>query len=216
MIAHMLHQVGALVALGGPVVALLLAASVLAMAVAAYKIWIFWEEGLWRGHKLSSLDAATLSQERGFAAQTLLACLKARQAGVSAHELRERAIPRLERGFGRLSAGLRLLDLIAQVAPLLGLFGTVLGMISAFRALQDSGASADPTILAGGIWVALVTTAAGLVVAMPASMVLSWLDGRIETFRRLTDELLEEALNPGLMVHSAPHTPDSAEVANAV
>jgi biopolymer transport protein ExbB len=216
MINQVLSQVAALIDLGGPVVAVLLVGSILAVAVAAYKLWVFWEEGIWRGHKLSSLDVATLSRDRGFAAQTLLACLNARRAGVSAEELRERAIPRLESGFGRLSAGLRLLDLISQVAPLLGLFGTVLGMISAFRALQDSGASADPTILAGGIWVALVTTAAGLVVAMPASMVLSWFDGRVESFRRLTDELLEEALNPGLLTLSTPQPAALAEFGNAV
>ena len=72
--------------------------------------------------------------------------------------------------------GLRALDLIVTIAPLIGLLGTVLGMIDAFQALQDTGARADPAALAGGIWEALLTTAAGMAVAIPASMALSWLD----------------------------------------
>lgn len=52
--------------------------------------------------------------------------------------------------FARLESGFRLLDSVAQLAPLLGLFGTVLGMISAFQALQAAGAQVDPSVLAGG------------------------------------------------------------------
>ena len=86
--------------------------------------------------------------------------------------------------------GLRALELISTVAPLLGLLGTVLGMISAFQALQTSGAQADPTILAGGIWEALLTTAAGMAVAIPAGVALVWLES-------LTDQVqadLEDAV----------------------
>jgi biopolymer transport protein ExbB len=72
--------------------------------------------------------------------------------------------------FAKLESGFRLLDSVAQLAPLLGLFGTVLGMIEAFQSLQDAGAQVDPSILAGGIWVALLTTAVGLVVAMPTAL----------------------------------------------
>ena len=57
----------------------------------------------------------------------------------------------------------------------MGLFGTVLGMIDAFRALQAAGDAVDPSVLAGGIWVALLTTAAGLGVAMPTSLALTFL-----------------------------------------
>ena len=54
--------------------------------------------------------------------------------------------------------GLRPLELIATIAPLLGLLGTVMGMISAFQQLQQAGNHADPGTLAGGIWEALLTT----------------------------------------------------------
>ena len=80
-------------------------------------------------------------------------------------------------------AGLRLLDLVTTAAPLLGLLGTVLGMIEAFRALEESGARADAAALAGGIWEALLTTAAGMAVALPAAVALAWFEGVIEAMR---------------------------------
>jgi biopolymer transport protein ExbB len=57
---------------------------------------------------------------------------------------------------------------IASIAPLLGLFGTVLGMIEVFQKLADLGGRADVALLSGGIWVALITTAFGLLIAIPA------------------------------------------------
>jgi biopolymer transport protein ExbB len=80
-------------------------------------------------------------------------------------------------------SGLRLIELIVSIAPLVGLLGTVLGMIDAFQALQDSGNQADPSALAGGIWQALLTTAAGMGVAIPASILLSWFDSIVETLQ---------------------------------
>jgi len=60
------------------------------------------------------------------------------------------------------------LEVIASISPLLGLFGTVLGMIKAFLNLEQAGSQVDPALLAGGIWEALLTTAFGLAIAIPA------------------------------------------------
>ena len=60
------------------------------------------------------------------------------------------------------------LEVIASISPLLGLFGTVLGMIKAFLNLEKAGSQVDPALLAGGIWEALLTTAFGLAIAIPA------------------------------------------------
>lgn len=65
-----------------------------------------------------------------------------------------------------IEKGLSWLALIATIAPLLGLTGTVTGMIKAFMVIADSS-SVNPSMLAGGIWEALITTAAGLLVAIP-------------------------------------------------
>ena len=60
------------------------------------------------------------------------------------------------------------LAVVAQASPLLGLLGTVVGMIAAFVQIETLGEMVTPSDLAGGIWVALLTTAAGLIVAVPA------------------------------------------------
>jgi biopolymer transport protein ExbB len=101
-----------------------------------------------------------------------------------------------ETRFARLESGFRFLDSVAQLAPLLGLFGTVLGMIEAFQSLQDAGAQVDPSLLAGGIWVALLTTAVGLVVAMPTALLLSWFEGRMDAERVTAECALATILYP--------------------
>ncbi len=84
----------------------------------------------------------------------------------------------------RLSRSDRLLELIGLIAPLLGLLGTILGMISAFQALQMAGSRADPALLAGGIWEALLTTALGLIVAIPAIVTFNLAENRLDRLRQ--------------------------------
>ncbi|MCC1496663.1 MotA/TolQ/ExbB proton channel family protein [Alcanivorax sp. 1008] len=89
-----------------------------------------------------------------------------------------------------LRGGMRALELIAAVAPLLGLLGTVFGMIEAFRALEQAGSQVDPSLLSGGIWEALLTTAAGLSVAIPALAAFHWFDRTLERLRFLLEDRL--------------------------
>ena len=84
----------------------------------------------------------------------------------------------------------RTLELIGLIAPLLGLLGTILGMITAFKALQSSGAQADPAVLAGGIWEALLTTAFGLAVAIPAIVAFNLSENRIDRLRENANAVL--------------------------
>lgn len=79
-----------------------------------------------------------------------------------------------------MGSWLRVLELIAMIAPLLGLLGTVLGMIQSFRSLAAAEGAANASVLAGGIWEALITTAAGLAVAIPASIGAALLSARVE------------------------------------
>jgi biopolymer transport protein ExbB len=72
---------------------------------------------------------------------------------------------------------LSVLASIAHLAPLCGLFGTVLGMIEVFRRLESIGGRADVGLLSGGIWVALLTTAFGLLVAIPALIAHHYFSG---------------------------------------
>lgn len=80
----------------------------------------------------------------------------------------------------KMSYGLDFVKLIAHLAPLLGLLGTVLGMISSFKNLNAQGSYADPSLLSGGIWEALVTTAGGLILAVPLIVVCHFLDSYVE------------------------------------
>lgn len=75
------------------------------------------------------------------------------------------------------------LDTIAHIAPLLGLLGTVIGMIKAFKELETAGAQVDVTMLAGGIWEALITTALGLIIAMFAVIAVNAFESQIEKTR---------------------------------
>ena len=75
---------------------------------------------------------------------------------------------------------IRLLELIAMISPLLGLLGTVLGMIQSFQELALADGAANASLLAAGIWQALLTTAAGLVVAIPAAIAATLLSERVE------------------------------------
>ena len=73
--------------------------------------------------------------------------------------------------------------MIGNISPLLGLLGTVIGMIQAFQRLEEAGTQVDPALLSGGIWVALLTTAVGLIVALPAITALNLLEGKIDQVR---------------------------------
>lgn len=84
-------------------------------------------------------------------------------------------VPRLEKYFNVLST-------IIAVAPLLGFLGTVSGMIRAFMSIQEKGGAVNPGDLASGIWAALLTTAAGLSVAIPVLVVYNYLVSRVDGF----------------------------------
>jgi biopolymer transport protein ExbB len=81
----------------------------------------------------------------------------------------------------RLEKRLKALATIAHITPLLGLLGTVLGMIGAFQAIQDTGAFVSTSDLAKHVWKALLTTAAGLTVAIPCYAFYNFLVGRVES-----------------------------------
>lgn len=101
--------------------------------------------------------------------------------------LRDRCIERMERNLGVLPG-------IANAATLLGLFGTVSGMITAFSRMTQAGSS-DPYILAGGISRALVTTAAGLAVAIPVLLAHSLFENLSDRHAERMEEVLTECVS---------------------
>jgi biopolymer transport protein ExbB len=91
----------------------------------------------------------------------------------------------------RIEKGLSWLALIASIEPLLGLTGTVTGMIKAFIVIEKS-TSVNPSMLARGIWEALITTAAGLLVAIPIHIGHHYLENRADDIAFLLKEITSE------------------------
>ncbi|NSX54788.1 MotA/TolQ/ExbB proton channel family protein [Parasulfitobacter algicola] len=178
---------------GGPAMWGIFALSIITVTLILWKTWTFVQLGVWRRAGLQRAigfwqkdqhDAARNALKTGvradFAKQTMDVSL---DPDLST-ETRKEEIERIARlHLIKAQSGLRVLELISTIAPLLGLLGTVLGMIAAFQALQEAGNRADPSALAGGIWEALLTTAAGMAVAIPASAALTWFESIIDQLR---------------------------------
>ena len=96
---------------------------------------------------------------------------------------------------GKLEKGLSFLATIAGIAPLIGFLGTVTGMITAFMTIQDLAGAANPSDLAGGIWEALLTTVAGLIVAIPTFVAYNYLVNRINSFILEMEKAATELVN---------------------
>lgn len=95
----------------------------------------------------------------------------------------------------RLEKYLSLLSILARLAPLMGLLGTVLGMISAFSEIADAQAGVNMNQLAGGIWQALVTTATGLFIAIPALFCLHHFQHRADAVAASLSEVANTVLS---------------------
>ncbi|MDD9706717.1 MotA/TolQ/ExbB proton channel family protein [Seohaeicola sp. SP36] len=173
---------------GGVVMWIIAGLSVLTLALILWKLWRLSLSGLWRRIQAERAVALWVAGQAGDAQAMLVAPrgIRSRVVAQAMAALRDPSLTRdaardevlrvARRELNAARSGLRALELISTIAPLLGLLGTVLGMITAFQALQSTGAQADPTILAGGIWEALLTTAAGMAVAIPAGVALVWIE----------------------------------------
>lgn len=175
---------------GGPVIALLALMSLLSITVIAVKLIQLWpvrsggdarEQALdlWkdgdrtRARQSIETDKSPAGRVMGYAMQAL-------QEGLRGPLLQDELQRRGNEEVSRMNSLIRLLELIAMVAPLLGLLGTVLGMIQSFQELELAQGAANASVLAGGIWQALLTTAAGLLVAIPAAVAAGLFAARID------------------------------------
>jgi biopolymer transport protein ExbB len=123
-------------------------------------------------------------------AQALARAMRGQRRGLPEARVREEVIRYGGEVLEALRGWLRPLEVIASLAPLLGLFGTVLGMIEAFRQLEAAGNQVNPAVLSGGIWEALLTTAVGLAVAIPAVALLNWLERRVDRLAHEMDNVV--------------------------
>lgn len=136
-------------------------------------------------------ELASVNTEDGKTASPFLApILKAVAGGCD-----ERAIGVIgTRQMRSIEQGLSWLGLISTIAPLLGLTGTVTGMINAFMVIEHSK-SVSPSMLAGGVWEALITTAAGLLVAIPIHIGQHYLEKQADDIAFALKEILQKICN---------------------
>lgn len=168
-------------ATGGPALTAIAVLSVLTLAIILWKLWRLVLSGAWSSKQAQQMLVAQdvgVKSPRNIRARFVAGALRARKLPDALAREEILRLGALE--LAALRSGLRPLDLIVTIAPLIGLLGTVLGMIEAFQALETSAGQADPSVLAGGIWEALLTTAAGMAVAIPAAVALSWFEGIVE------------------------------------
>ena len=212
---------------GGPVVWLLLLMSLIAAVVIFAKLLQFASAG---GSRRSEIERALGAWRQGEVRQALgtlepirrhpvadavATAMQMRSAGVPDALVREEVTRVSLDHLERLGAHLKMLEVIGATSPLLGLLGTVLGMIDAFQALQQAGARVDPSILAGGIWQALLTTAAGLVVAIPVVSVLHWLERKLGRLRHQLQDSVTRVFTSGPAFAVTDGGPALAEIESA-
>ena len=186
---------------GGPALWAIAALSVLAVALILWKLWRLLRMGAWRRGPAEAIAAGRPIPAEDPRARVAAAARAARS--LPRNDAREAVAQVARRELQAMRSGLRALEVIATTAPLLGLLGTVLGMIGAFRALQAAGAGADPSVLAGGIWEALLTTAAGMAVAIPATVALNWFESVAEAAQSDMEDLAARVLLPPVRMQEA-------------
>jgi len=200
-----------ILAAGGPVAVILLGMSVIALGVVLAKLAQFRALGLHRPRPIREALAAeragrpreALAALRGVrhpVAGVMAAALAARwHADIDPAALREEVERQGQAALESLRSHSRILEVIATLSPLLGLFGTVLGMIDAFQQMEAAGSRVDPSVLSGGIWEALLTTAFGLAVAIPATAAVNWLDRVVERVEHaMADAVTQVLTGPAL------------------
>ena len=190
---------------GGALMIPIISASVISLCVFFERLWSL------RASRVIPYDLISLTLERASAGRikeaiTLCQGSASAAATVMYRGLTQRGTTRAQmkesiEEIGQIEVAylgryIELLGTIASVAPLLGLLGTVVGMIDVFRAVVDEvsaqGGAVNPASLASGIWGALITTAAGLSAAIPAFLGYKYLLGYVD---RIAIELEEIGLS---------------------
>lgn len=188
---------------GGPVVWILTGFSVIALAIVLIKLWQFMST---RPESAKHLKSVIRDWQKGDAAEAMVRLNPKRPVdelvlisirGLTQHKmdlatLKEELDRVATLRLNQLRAYLRPLEVIATLSPLLGLLGTVLGMIIAFQQMEAAGNQVDPSVLSGGIWQALLTTAVGLAVAIPVVTVHNWMERKVERVAALMNDTVTQ------------------------
>jgi len=196
---------------GGPIIMVLLILSALSLALIVVKIIQLLPSRsgaaarenavmLWAKGQRDQAQAA-VSSGKSPADRVMSYAMKSLAGGFSGPALNAELLRRGNEEFARMNSLIRVLELIAMISPLLGLLGTVMGMIQSFQALEMAQGSANASVLAGGIWQALLTTAVGLLVAIPAAVGATLLSARAES----AGQMIENSVGRLMLVEENPN-----------
>lgn len=186
----MLDMISEWIEAGGPIVVILGALSVYSIALVVLKLIQFW--GVLSGSRdrdaaLKAWRGGAVEEAKGLVGggrspvnKVMATAMEGLAERWDATTLREEVERFANEQLEVLGRHLRTLEILAVVSPLMGLLGTVLGMIEAFQQLSLAGGSANAAVLAAGIWQALLTTAMGLIVAIPAALAANMLGSRLD------------------------------------
>jgi len=169
------------------------------LAVAVWALYLIFERAYsytfilhpLRRHLALIKDGETLPDDPG-RSRLLKALIKARFEKRLAADL---AVQFVERDLQDAEYGLPSLSIIAQAAPLLGLLGTVTGLIRVFIRIEALSSMVNPSELAGGIWEALLTTAVGLVIAIPALIAFGYFKSSLQRYEHELHLLLTRVID---------------------
>jgi len=188
---------------GGPVVWILCLFSLFSLTLVFVKCWqfsIYQVESkkdlnlalsLWR-QSCPEQAIKALQTKRPVSAVVAYAMTELSQGRHEGLLLREEIERLADEKIQALKAYLRPLEVIATLSPLLGLLGTVMGMIVAFQNMESAGSQVDPSVLSGGIWQALLTTAVGLIVAIPVVAVHATFERKVERILHLMNDAVTQ------------------------
>ena len=203
--------VNQLLAMGGPVMLVLLAMAALGLVTFIYLILTGALYAPRLSRKLKSLITLWQQNPAGVNPQAvrkqtsrweklnplhalLTNTIEARQNRSDDQKIRETAARDAQQALEPFEAPLKIIEVIAALAPLLGLLGTVLGMMEAFSAMAATEGRANASQLSGGIYEALTTTAAGLVVAIPFAALAAWIEFRLRRIHKVINSTLVSVL----------------------
>ena len=172
---------------GGPILWVILALAIPVLAIVVERILYFRRIGTDENKLFSRVKGAI---EKGHFDEALAICdtVEAPIGGLIRAGIENRALPEADlkeavhdaavRELPQIERTIQAVNVIANISPMVGLLGTVSGIINSFNVLGQFGAVSDPSVLAKGISEALLTTAAGIVIAVPSMIAYSWLSGK--------------------------------------
>ncbi|MDI9243639.1 MotA/TolQ/ExbB proton channel family protein [Marinobacter sp. CHS3-4] len=208
-----------LIIMGGPVIAVLMIMAVIGVVAFVYLMLygaLFAPRHsavlkrhlqLWQQQPDSTMAESLNKSTRGASrlnplSHLVLAIMEGRLNRQPSARIQESVSQKAKGALAPFEAPLKIIEVIAALAPLLGLLGTVIGMMEAFSTMAAAEGRASASQLSGGIYQALTTTAAGLVVAIPFAAIAAWIEFRLGRLQATMNTVLFDTLN----------TPETADV----